>query len=95
MVKSRPRKIFLACQYFIKEFISIVTFLFWGKKVEGIVKRWLTSYGFIKAEGMKEDVFVHQSDVKSHEPLKEGQRVRFDVKKGEKGLRAINVEVIK
>jgi len=81
MAKSRPRKIFLACQYFIKEFISIVTFLFWGKKVEGIVKRWLTSYGFIKAEGMK--------------PLKEGQRVRFDVKKGEKGLRAINVEVIK
>lgn len=62
--------------------------------MEGIVKRWMTSYGFIEAEGMEKDVFVHQSDVKDQKPLKEGQKVRFDIKKEPRGPKAINVEII-
>ncbi|MEA2054066.1 MAG: cold shock domain-containing protein [Candidatus Thermoplasmatota archaeon] len=62
--------------------------------MEGTVKRWMLSYGFIGAEGMGRDIFVHQSDVKSNTPLKEGQKVKFDVKDEPKGPKAINVEVI-
>jgi|Deesub1362A_J573_1020465.scaffolds.fasta_scaffold04457_1 CspA family cold shock protein len=64
--------------------------------MEGIVKRWMTgkSYGFIGVEGMEKDVFVHQSDVKSDEILKEGQKVKFDIKDEPRGPKAINVEVI-
>ncbi len=63
-------------------------------KMEGTVKRWLTSYGFIEAEGMNEDIFVHQSEVKGNKPLMVGQKVRFDVKKESRGPKAVNVEVI-
>jgi len=62
--------------------------------MEGTVKRWMTSYGFIEAEGMKKDIFVHQSDVKSNKPLMAGQKVKFDVKEEARGPKAINVEVI-
>ncbi len=62
--------------------------------MEGIVKKWLTSYGFIEAEGMGKDVFVHQSDVKSGKPLREGQKVKFDVKDDARGPKAINVEIL-
>ena len=62
--------------------------------MEGVVKRWITSYGFIDAEGVEKDIFVHLSDVKNHIPLKAGQKVRFDIKEEPRGLKAINVEVI-
>ena len=62
--------------------------------MEGIVKRWVTSYGFIGAEGMDKDVFVHESSVTSGGPLKVGQKVKFDVEEGDKGTKAVNVEVI-
>ncbi|HHH84119.1 MAG TPA: cold shock domain-containing protein [Thermoplasmatales archaeon] len=62
--------------------------------MEGTVKRWMTSYGFIGAEGMKEDIFVHQSDVKGEKPLMVGQKVKFDVKQESRGPKAVDVEVI-
>ena len=62
--------------------------------MEGTVKRWLTSYGFIEAEGEEEDIFVHQSDVKSTAPLMVGQKVKFDIRDDPRGKKAINVEVI-
>ncbi|KAA0001391.1 MAG: cold shock domain-containing protein [Thermoplasmata archaeon] len=62
--------------------------------MEGTVKRWLTSYGFIGAEGMKKDIFVHLSDVKGNIPLMVGQKVKFDLKEEARGPRAVNVEVI-
>ncbi|MCD6146890.1 MAG: cold-shock protein [Thermoplasmata archaeon] len=62
--------------------------------MEGIVKKWMMSYGFIGAEGMDKDIFVHQSDVKSGSMLREGQKVKFDVKDEPKGPKAVNVEVI-
>ncbi len=54
----------------------------------------MMSYGFIGAEGMDKDIFVHQSDVKSGSMLREGQKVKFDVKDEPKGPKAVNVEVI-
>ncbi len=64
----------------------------------GIV-RWYSlakGYGFIRrgdqspSDEDAEDVFVHHSEV-TDEPLIEGERVRFDVADGPKGLNARNV----
>jgi len=48
-------------------------------------------FGFISAEDGKE-VFVHQSALKSGEILNEGDTVTFDVEKGERGPKAVNVK---
>ena len=62
--------------------------------MEGTVKTWLTSYGFIEVEGEEKNIFVHQSDVKSTAPLMVGQKVKFDVKDDPRGKKALNVEAI-
>jgi CspA family cold shock protein len=62
--------------------------------MEGTVRKWITSYGFISAEGDTKDVFVHESDVKDRKPLREGQKVTFEVKDDPRGPKAINVEVV-
>lgn len=50
-------------------------------------------FGFIEREG-GEDVFVHFSAIKSegYKSLDEGQRVQFDIEKGQRGPQAANVE---
>ena len=60
----------------------------------GIVK-WFNpekGFGFIEREG-GEDVFVHFSAIKAagYKSLEEGQRVEFDIEKGQRGLQATNV----
>lgn len=62
--------------------------------MEGTVK-WFNSekgFGFIERES-GEDVFVHFSAIKNegYKSLKEGQKVQFDVEKGQRGLQATNV----
>lgn len=49
-------------------------------------------FGFIEREG-GEDVFVHFSAIKAegYKTLEEGQRVQFDIEKGQRGLQATNV----
>lgn len=62
--------------------------------MEGTVK-WFNAdkgYGFIEREG-GDDVFVHFSAIQSegYKSLNEGQRVQFDIEKGQRGDQAANV----
>ena len=65
------------------------------EKEQGTVK-WFRAdkgYGFIQREA-GEDLFVHFSAIQGdgYRSLQEGDRVSFEVKKGNKGLQADNVE---
>lgn len=64
---------------------------------QGTVK-WFNDakgYGFITQEGGT-DVFVHHTDIEmdGHRTLTEGQKVSFEVGKGQKGPRATKVHVV-
>ena len=49
-------------------------------------------FGFIEVEGRK-DIFVHRSGlISAFAGLSEGQEVSFQIKQGEKGELAFNVE---
>ncbi|MFO8132862.1 MAG: cold shock domain-containing protein [Thermoplasmatota archaeon] len=61
---------------------------------KGTVKKWMTSYGFIDAEGMEDDVFVHASETASGMSLSEGQTVQFEVKNGRRGPKAVSVQLV-
>jgi len=63
----------------------------------GTVK-WFNSekgYGFIKMEN-GEDIFVHFSAIQTSgvKNLQEGQKVTFEVVKGNRGLQAANVQLV-
>jgi CspA family cold shock protein len=69
-----------------------------SKMATGTVK-WFNAtkgFGFITPEGGGEDVFVHQSQIEmqGYRELIEGQRVEFEVSKGQKGLQASAVRTI-
>lgn len=49
-------------------------------------------YGFIKDHDTQESIFVHQNALEG--PIKENDKVTFEVEKGLKGLNAINLKVI-
>lgn len=66
-----------------------------SQDMHGTVK-WFNNakgFGFIAPEGGGEDVFVHFSaiQVDGFKSLDEGQRVKFEVVRGAKGLQAANV----
>ena len=51
-------------------------------------------YGFITPDDGGEDLFAHFSAIKmdGFKTLKQGQRVTFDLKEGEKGKKADNIK---
>ena len=53
-------------------------------------------FGFIAQDNSDADVFLHSSAIKQpeYEELRVGQRVKYSVVEGEKGLVAQNVEVL-
>lgn len=53
-------------------------------------------YGFIKQDGMPQDIFVHQTEIRvdGFRTLSPGQEVTFDVKLDEKGIKAANVRAL-
>lgn len=61
---------------------------------EGTIAR-LTDrgFGFIAREGEEKDLFFHSNELKNVEfnDLREGDKVKFDVVEGPKGLNATNV----
>lgn len=62
---------------------------------EGIVSFFNNSkgFGFIKDSETKEDVFVHINGLL--EPIKENNKVSFEVTRNHKGANAINVKVVR
>ncbi|MCD6477882.1 MAG: cold-shock protein [Candidatus Aenigmarchaeota archaeon] len=63
--------------------------------VEGTVKFFnpIKHFGFITGDDGK-DYFVHISGIKEGTTIKDGDRVSFKVVKGDKGIKAENVEKI-
>lgn len=66
--------------------------------ISGTVKKWddLKKFGFIVSDD-EDEFFVHVRDLDITIPkkrLREGQRVKFDVRKDLKGDKAINVRLI-
>ncbi len=65
----------------------------------GIVKWFdkIKGFGFIKPESLPNDVFVYYADIVNNAPkgLEAGQKVNFEVTKSERGLKAINVLILK
>jgi cold shock CspA family protein len=50
-------------------------------------------YGFIRDQDSQESIFVHINQVA--DPIKEGDKVTFEVEMGPKGLNAVRVKVVK
>ncbi|MCF7910762.1 cold shock domain-containing protein [Candidatus Pacearchaeota archaeon] len=51
----------------------------------------IKGFGFITGKD-GEDYFVHKSELKETDSLDENDEVSFDVEKGTKGLKAVNVK---
>ncbi len=61
---------------------------------EGTVKFFNNSkgFGFIKMDDSDDEIFVHTSNL--IDEIREDDKVKFDVEKGDKGLSAINVSLV-
>lgn len=53
-------------------------------------------FGFIVSEEHKEDLFAHFSSIQmeGYKTLKAGQSVEFDTVKSERGIHAVNIQVV-
>lgn len=66
-----------------------------GKLMTGVVRKWddQRGYGFIRVEGITEDIFVHHQSIKMEgfRTLAIGDAVQFRISRDEKGLKARDV----
>ena len=53
----------------------------------------IRGFGFIKVDGTDEELFVHKSEINGS--ISENDTVEFEMQKGQKGLNAVNVRVIR
>jgi CspA family cold shock protein len=64
----------------------------------GTVKRFnrIKGYGFIKPDDSDIEVFVHFSQIQTagYKELKEGQRVNYELEKGDRGEFATKVSIL-
>ncbi len=65
----------------------------------GTVKSWfdVKGFGFIRMEGASEDIFVHYTEVRTESlrrSLNPGQLVRFRLERRDRGLAAVDVEIV-
>lgn len=53
-------------------------------------------YGFISIPGSRKDMFFHARELNGirYEDLREGDEVQFETEEGEKGVHAVNVQLI-
>jgi len=62
----------------------------------GTVKSWfdVKGFGFIKQEGVREDIFVHHTEIRmdGRRALNPGQLVKFRLERRDRGLIAVEVE---
>ncbi|TGE26976.1 cold-shock protein [Hymenobacter metallicola] len=49
-------------------------------------------FGFITPDGGGEDIFVHATGLK--QPVRDADRVEFEVQQGKKGLNAVSVRLV-
>lgn len=65
------------------------------KLMTGVVRRFddVKGYGFIRVDGVTEDIFVHQQSIKMNgfRTLSAGDTVQFRISKDAKGLKAKDV----
>jgi len=70
----------------------------WSEKVTGTVKKKIEDkgFGFIAADGEKDDIFFHAKACEGVEfdSLQEGDKVEFGIVQGDKGPRATNLRLV-
>ncbi len=63
--------------------------------LNGVVKRFddQRGFGFIRTEGIPEDIFVHHTAIKMQgfRTLQTGDTVEFRIQRDDKGLKAVDV----
>ena len=64
--------------------------------MKGTVKWYneMKGFGFIEGEDGK-DIFVHRTAMESGIGLDEGDQVEYEIEKSERGLKAMNVKMLK